>query len=197
VTFVVQFIHFRRGVPEVIRTLNLGSADAAAALARAKPLVTRSWPSRTDAIRVMDDGGRTLIDWTVPPATLESSADLPIRGSRGSTVHEPPSRTARGSEERLLAHAAESAPSHHRFNAGQPVSYAEHGKPEIWTGGYEIIALRELGPGEPQYVIRNVDETHDHIVQEHELQEGFGRPHPWPVKQPGLSNLHSARTIAF
>jgi hypothetical protein len=29
----------------------------------------RHWPTPTDALRVMDDGGRTLLDWTLPAAT--------------------------------------------------------------------------------------------------------------------------------
>jgi hypothetical protein len=37
-TFLVQFIRFRRGVPEAIRTLPFAVADAANALARAKGL---------------------------------------------------------------------------------------------------------------------------------------------------------------
>jgi hypothetical protein len=70
VTFMVQFIRLRRGVPEVVRTLHLAATEESAALAQAKSLVgTASWPTRTDALRVMDDGGRTLINRTVPVAT--------------------------------------------------------------------------------------------------------------------------------
>ena len=77
-TFLVQFIRFRRGVPEVIRTLQLAAADGSSALARAKSLVgTASWPMRTDSLRVMDDGGRTLINWIVPVAPAQSSPYLP------------------------------------------------------------------------------------------------------------------------
>jgi hypothetical protein len=66
-TFIVQFRRLRRGVPEVIRELHVPSVDGAAALAAAQGLVrTRHWPARTDALRVMDDGGRTLLDWAVP-----------------------------------------------------------------------------------------------------------------------------------
>src|SRR5829696_4754370 len=74
VTFLVQFKRFRRGVPEVIRTLSLSTIDGAAALAFTKSLAgTRHWPPRTDALRVMDDGGRTLLDWTVPAAIAHTS----------------------------------------------------------------------------------------------------------------------------
>ena len=68
-TFMVQFIRLRRGVPEVVRTLHLAATDEATALAQAKSLVgTASWPTRTDALRVLDDGGRTLLNWVVPVA---------------------------------------------------------------------------------------------------------------------------------
>ena len=46
--------------------LPIAAADGAAALAFARSLALMSrWPTRTDALRVMDDGGRTLLDWTV------------------------------------------------------------------------------------------------------------------------------------
>lgn len=58
--FLVQFKRFRRGVPEVIGTLPIAAADGAAALAFARSLAgMRRWPTRTDALRVMDEGGRT------------------------------------------------------------------------------------------------------------------------------------------
>ena len=70
--FLVQFRHFRRGVSEVIGTIPITAADGSAALARARSLAgTRFWPPRTAALRVMDDGGRTLIDWAVPVATAQ------------------------------------------------------------------------------------------------------------------------------
>ena len=66
-TYMVQFRRLRRGVPEVIGTLPIAAADGASALAFARsPAGKRRWPARTDALRVMDDGGRTLLDWTVP-----------------------------------------------------------------------------------------------------------------------------------
>ena len=71
-TFLVQFIQFRRGVPEVSRTLQLAARDAAVALAEAKSRMgAGTWPRPTDALRVMDDGGRTLINWAVPGATAQ------------------------------------------------------------------------------------------------------------------------------
>ena len=173
-TFLVQFIRFRRGVPEVIRTLTLAAADASAALARAKRLVVGSWPSRTEALRVMDDGGRTLINWIVPVATAQPVAYLPVVSLRERTYDEPLPTPALVSKE-LPRGLLPTFPSKlHRFDAGQAVSYAEDDKPESWKGGYDIIGLCELGNGEAQYAIRNPDQAHDRIVQEHELQEDLG-----------------------
>ncbi len=63
---------------------------------------------------------------------------------------------------------------YHRFDVGQPVSYAEDGKPPLWKGGYEIMRLHPVGNGEPQYAIRNSDQSYDRIVHEHELCEDLG-----------------------
>ena len=80
-TFLIQFKRFRRGVPEIIGTQPIAAADGAAALAFARsPAGMRRWPSRTDALRVMDDGGRTLLDWTVSLATAQpvTSSTTPV-----------------------------------------------------------------------------------------------------------------------
>ena len=91
-TFLVQFKRFRRGVLEVTRTLHLPSIDGAAALAHARSLAgTRHWPAGTDALRVMDDNGRTLLDWRVPAATSTPSTSSPDPGpdqSYDRVVHE-------------------------------------------------------------------------------------------------------------
>ena len=88
--FLVQFKRLRRGVPEVIRTLHFPAVDGAAALACAQSLAgTRHWPVRTDALRVMDDGGRTLLDWTVPAAIAQPSTDSPRAVPAASTADEP------------------------------------------------------------------------------------------------------------
>jgi hypothetical protein len=86
VTFLVQFFRFRRGVPEVIRTLNLAAENAEAALAGAKRVVTASGPSRTEAIRVMDDGGRTLIDWRIPVETVQPLPQRRHRFAAGQSI---------------------------------------------------------------------------------------------------------------
>ena len=85
-TFIVQFFRFRRGVPEVIRTLNLAAENAPAALAGAKRVVAGSGPSRTEAIRVMDEGGRTLIDWTIPVPTAQPLAQRRHRFQAGQSI---------------------------------------------------------------------------------------------------------------
>jgi hypothetical protein len=81
ITFIVQFKRLRRGVPEVIRELHVPSVDGAAALAAGQGIIgTRHWPVRTDALRVMDDSGRTLLDWTVPAGIQQpSTARLSVK----------------------------------------------------------------------------------------------------------------------
>jgi len=75
-TFLVQFLRFRRGVPEVIGTHQLPAASAAEALEIAKTRVgAGSWPVRTEALRVMDDGGRMLADWLVPESQPSPAVD--------------------------------------------------------------------------------------------------------------------------
>ena len=81
-TFLIQFKRFRHGVPEVIGTLPIAAADGAAALAFARSVAgMRRWPSRTDALRVMDDGGRMLLDWTASVATAQPVTSSTSPGS--------------------------------------------------------------------------------------------------------------------
>ena len=172
--FLVQFVRFRRGVPEVVRTLRVEARDGPAALAHTKRLAaTRSWPMRTEAIRVMDDGGRTLIDWNVPvPAARPTPSwhqAVRERINRGApaTLHSAPNELPGGNSVALTI-------GRHLFDVGQPVSYAEDGRPEIWAGGYEIIALGDPRASEPQYAIRSADQSYGRIVHEHELREDLG-----------------------
>ena len=89
-TFLVQFKRFRRGVPEVIRTLSLSTIDGAAAMTFARSLAgTRHWPPRTDALRVIDDSGRTLLDWVVPVVLTHPDANSRAPGPAEPTSHEP------------------------------------------------------------------------------------------------------------
>jgi hypothetical protein len=173
-TFLVQFKRFRRGIPEVIRTLPLASVDGAAALACAKSLAgTRRWPARTDALRVMDDGGRTLLDWTVPVAVAQ-----PVTSSLTSVPEKPTGDEARPAPPNTMAEPSKESRStpalgRHLFAVGQSVSYAEDGQPKIWRGGYEIVRLDDPRD-EPQYAIRSADQSYDRIVHEHELREDLG-----------------------
>jgi hypothetical protein len=174
--FLVQFKRLRRGVPEVIRTLHFPAVDGAAALACAQSLAgTRHWPVRTDALRVMDDGGRTLLDWTVPAAIAQPSTDspraVPSAPAAGEPRPAPPTAAERPQES--LSTSGVGRYRRHLFAVGQPVSYAEDGRPDIWKGGYEIVRLDDPLL-EPRYVIRNADQSYDRTVQEHELREDLG-----------------------
>jgi hypothetical protein len=169
-TYLVQFKRFRRGVPVVVRTIRLESADGAAALAHVQSFLgTRHWPVRVDALRVMDDGGRTLIDWDVPPPMPHPSTYpvAPTKLAAGEPRRAP--STVMSSDERAPMHDV----GHHLFAAGQSVSYSDGGGSGSWEGGYEIVRLE--GPaGEPHYAIRSADQSYDRIVQQHELREDLG-----------------------
>lgn len=173
-TFLVQFKRYRRGVLEVIGTQPVVAADGAAALAFVQsPAGMRRWPARTDALRVMDDGGRTLLDWTVPVAIVQPVTNLPRPVPAKTTGKESrpvPLMVAEHLEERPSAPAPL---GQHRFAVGQAVSYAEDGRHEVWKGGYEIVRLDDPR-GEPQYAIRSADQSYDRIVHEHELREDLG-----------------------
>jgi hypothetical protein len=171
--FLVQFKKYRRGVPEVIGTLPIAAADGAAALAFAQSLVgMRRWPARTDALRLMDDEGHTLFDWTVPAVIAQPDTSLPSR-----VPIKPAGKEPRPAPLLMAEHPGESPTTRptgrHRFAVGQAVSYAEDGQPEIWKGGYEIVRLDDPR-NEPQYAIRSADQSYDRIVHEHELREDLG-----------------------
>ena len=69
-TFLVQFIRFRRGVPEVVRTLPIAAADGIAALEHVKGRVgTGSWPMNADALRVMGDARCSIGSCPFPPGS--------------------------------------------------------------------------------------------------------------------------------
>ena len=153
--FVVQFIKFRRGVPEVSGELSVVASDAQGALAIVQNQASkRDWPMRTDALRVMDDHGRTLLELKVLPPAQATDAVKP------SSAAEPKS----GSPAR---------PAQHCFAVGQPVSYSEDGRPEKWRGGFEILRLEKVSL-EPQYAIRNASQSYDRVVFQHELREDLG-----------------------
>jgi len=171
--FLVQFKRFRRGVPEVIGTLPIATTDGAAALALAQSLAgMRRWPPRTDALRVMDEDGRTLLDWTVPAATVQSvtytPTPVPVKPSGDAPRRAPPRMAEHPQGSRSTPASGE-----HLFAVGQAVSYAEDGQPETWKGGYEIVRLDDPRD-EPQYAVRSADQSYDRIVHEHELREDLG-----------------------
>jgi hypothetical protein len=171
--FLVQFKKYRRGVPEVFATLPIAAINGAAALALVQSLTgKRRWPPRTDALRLMDDGGRTLIDWIIPAASAQ-----PVTLSPTPVPTKPAGKEPR-SVPLLMAEQPEKSATtrptgRHRFAVGQAVSYAEDGQPEIWKGGYEIVRLDDPR-NEPQYAIRSADQSYDRIVHEHELREDLG-----------------------
>jgi hypothetical protein len=172
-TFLVQFIRFRRGVPQVIRTVPIAAADGMAALERVKGHVGMgSWPMHTDALRVMDDGGRTVLDWIVPAPAGQppTSSELPQR-----MRVEPDLRAADHKASEDLPQDRREAPAiPHPLDVGQAVSYTEDGKPEDWKGGFQIVGLSDPGAGEAQYVIRSANQSSNRTVKEHELQEDLG-----------------------
>ena len=66
---LMQFLRLRRGVSEVVHTVDF-DGDASAVLAEGARLVRRGrWPARADSLRAIDDCGRTLMDWSVPFAS--------------------------------------------------------------------------------------------------------------------------------
>ena len=74
--FTFQFVRFRRGVPEVIGERRRYAPDLTAALARAERLVgTSDWPARAEAVRVLDDAGRTLSDWRIGDSSTSAPQD--------------------------------------------------------------------------------------------------------------------------
>ena len=171
--FLVQFFRFRRGVPEAVRTLPFAAADASSALARAKELIgTGSYPARAEALRVMDDGGRTLVDWRVPVVTEQPTAYVPQPAWNPHQAPKPVLLLPK--EQAQAARAPALTTRRHQFQPGQAVSYTGDDKPHISRGGFEIVGLGAPGTHEPNYVIRSADESSDRHVPEHELQEDLG-----------------------
>jgi hypothetical protein len=62
---LIQFLRLRRGVSEVVHTVDF-AGNASAALAEGARLVRRGrWPARADGLRAVDDCGRTLMKWDI------------------------------------------------------------------------------------------------------------------------------------
>jgi hypothetical protein len=167
---LMQFLRLRRGVSEVVYTIDF-KGDVSAVLAEGARLVRRGrWPARADGLRAIDQCGRTLMRWEIAVDTDQPSAALLATASKRGTAGEP----------RLPLPARDYLPGGvlpdrlHHFDVGQPVSYADDVEPDIWKGGYEIIELPIPADHEPQYVIRNAHDTYNLVVQEHELREDLG-----------------------
>ena len=127
-SFLVQFLSFRRGVPEVVRTLHLQAGSSEDALQTAKTRMgAGSWPVRTDALRVMDDGGRTLINWLAPAAPPPPYVDTASQAAqhRMAALSKGPVPIGRNHEARVL-------PDREHFEVGQAVTYASDSRPDVW-----------------------------------------------------------------
>lgn len=172
--FLVQFIGFRRGAPAPLRTLAFDGHDPLSALRQAKVLIAgRSFPVRTEALRVMDDRGRTLIDWTMPVAAdPPTSPSVPASRTEDSPSWPTPAHTPE--KKRPEAKQQSGFTQRHQFEAGQPISYSEGGRHDVPIGGFEIVELCDASVREPSYLIRSAEETSDRRVKEHELQEDLG-----------------------
>jgi hypothetical protein len=168
-SFLVQFLRSRRGVPEVVRTLHLPAATAAGALNIAKTRVgAASWPMRITALRVMDDGGRTLIEWLVP-----KEAPLPTVDTVSMAAQHRMAVTTTSPARLPLAKVDTERPDHQSFEIGQAVTYATDAQPDIWRGGFDIMG-RSRSDDTQRYRIRSADEKSDRNVRERNLREDLG-----------------------
>ena len=62
---LMQFVRLRRGVSEVVYTIDF-KGDVSAVLAEGARLVRRGrWPGRADGLRAIDQCGRTLMRWEI------------------------------------------------------------------------------------------------------------------------------------
>ena len=166
---IVQFLRFRRGVPEVVSTRTYSGTDEHSALDSVMALRgSRLWPAQTEAIRILGESGRTLMQSMLAPLTRvlgRTSPDLPEkRAAPTDLAATPPSSSVT-----LVTRTARQG-----FEVGQAVSYAKGGLPEFWAGGFEIVGLHAADKGGTQYAIRNAEESADRVVQQHELCEDLG-----------------------
>ena len=168
-SFLVQFLRFGRGVPEVVRTLHfqVGSSEDALQAAKAR-MGAGAWPTPTDALRVMDDGGRTLIGWLAPTAPLPPYVDTESQAAqqRMAALSGGPVPIVRHLEARGL-------PDREHFEVGQAVTYASDAQPDVWRGGFEILGRSEREDTR-RYRIRSADEASDRDVGQHNLREDLG-----------------------
>jgi hypothetical protein len=170
VSFLVQFLRFRRSVPEVVRTLHLQqAATEAEALEIAKGRIgPGSWPVRINALRVMDDGGRTLIDWLVPEDPPSPHVDTVSQAAQHRMVAREPSSAASSP-----GHTDTAGVDPQHLEIGQPVAYASDARPDAWKGGFDILGRTGINDAK-RYRIRSADEKSDRDVWGHNLREDLG-----------------------
>ena len=134
---LLQFLRLRRGVFEVVHTVDF-EGDTSAVLAEGARLVGRGrWPGRADGLRAVDQCGRTLMRWELGVDADQPSAALVVTASKPRMAEEP--RLPLPARDYLKGGVLAGGLNH--FDVGQPVSYADDGEPDIWKGGYEIIEL--------------------------------------------------------
>jgi hypothetical protein len=166
---IVQFLRFRRGVPEVVSTRTYSGTDEHSALDSVMALRgSRLWPAQTEAIRILGESGRTLMQsMLTTPSTV-------LRGTSPDLVQKGPASTDLAIARPSASVTLVTRTARQGFEIGQAVSYAKGGLPEFWAGGFEIVGLHAADKGGTQYAIRNAEESCDRIVQQHELCEDLG-----------------------
>ena len=86
---LMQYFRLRRGVSEVVHTVNF-EGDASAALDEGAELVGGGrWPARADGLRAIDQCGRTLRRWELAVDAGQPSAGLLATASKRGTAEEP------------------------------------------------------------------------------------------------------------
>jgi hypothetical protein len=86
---LMQFLRLRRGVPEVVHTVDF-EGDVSAVLAEGARLVRRGrWPARADGLRALDQCGRTLMRWEMAENADEPSPALMAADPDRCTAEEP------------------------------------------------------------------------------------------------------------
>ena len=86
---LMQFLRLRRGVSEVVHTVDF-DGDASALLVEGARLIRRGrWPARADGLRAVDQCGRTLMRWDLAVDADQPSPTLPATASKPGTAEEP------------------------------------------------------------------------------------------------------------
>lgn len=85
---LMQYLRLRRGVSEVVHTINF-EGDASAALDEGAELVGGGVGRRADGLRAIDQCGRTLMRWELAVDAGQQSAGLLATASKRGTAEEP------------------------------------------------------------------------------------------------------------